>query len=259
MNLFDDIRRRLISSAFILLLVNVVSITVSADSPKLPTSGSQQMIVVTTSNWDAVQGDLQRYERDANSKWRKVGEKFQIVVGKKGLGWGEGLHDSSIYKPQQPIKREGDGKSPAGVFKLASIFGVADNPDFLKMPYTKLAETTECVDDVSSKNYNSIVDNKQVAVDWTSSEKMLSIGERYVWGVTVSHNSAPRQSGKGSCIFLHVWGDAQTGTSGCTAMKKENIETILRWLDNSKNPIFVQLPTNEFARLRKTWKLPTNK
>ena len=48
---------------------------------------STQMIVVTTSDWNAVEGRLRRYERaTVYEKWRVVGDPISIVVGKNGLG-----------------------------------------------------------------------------------------------------------------------------------------------------------------------------
>jgi hypothetical protein len=69
---------------------------------------STQTIVVTTSNWNAVEGQLQRYERaTTNEKWRPVGEPISIVVGKNGLGWGIGVlatDDSNFRVSSDPVK-----------------------------------------------------------------------------------------------------------------------------------------------------------
>lgn len=219
------------------------------------------MILVTTPDWNTINGRLEFYERKkAKGKWRKIGDDVPIVVGRTGLAWGDGLQDNAKNSQTDPVKREGDGKSPAGIFKLTSTFGVAEKTDFLRMPYTHLVESTECVDDVKSAKYNTIVDRFKVGfVDWNSSEKMLSVGEQYAWGIFVAHNSNPVKRGGGSCIFLHIWKDANTGTSGCTAMPRENLETILRRLDEKKKPVLVQLPALERERLQKLWKLPSNK
>ncbi len=160
----------------------------------------------------------------------------------------------------EPHKREGDGKSPAGIFKLTSTFGSADKPVFVKLPYTKLVEGTECVDDVKSSHYNTIVDRTQVGnVDWNSSEKMLAVGAQYDLGVFVAHNSNPPVAGKGSCIFLHIWKTDATGTAGCTAMERATIEKILGWLDAGKNPVLVQMPEEDYRRFQSQWKLPVSK
>jgi len=221
---------------------------------------SRQMVLVVTNDWDSISGKLQRYERaNSKAKWKAVGEPFEIVVGRSGLAWGVGLHQE---QKEGAIKKEGDGKSPAGIFKLSSAFGFADKKEtgWLKIPYTFVEESTECVDDTKSNHYNRIVDKFKVGdFDWDSSEKMLKVGEQYRWGIVVAHNAEPPKKGDGSCIFLHIRADNKTGTSGCTAMENANIETLLKWLDEKKKPLLVQLPQSEYERLQKAWKLPFQK
>ncbi len=188
------------------------------------------------------------------SNWKAVGKTFPVVVGKNGLGWSV---DARMKAETEPHKIEGDGKAPAGIFSLTSAFGSAAKPDFVKLPFTKLEEWTECVDDVKSRRYNEIVNRMQVGVfDWTSSEKMLAVGEQYDLGVFVAHNSNPPEKGKGSCIFLHIWKTDSTGTAGCTAMRRENIEKVLGWLDARKNPVLIQMPEKTYQTYQKLWNLP---
>jgi L,D-peptidoglycan transpeptidase YkuD (ErfK/YbiS/YcfS/YnhG family) len=156
-----------------------------------------------------------------------------------------------------PVKKEGDGKSPAGMFPLTFAFGRPDKPSDVKLSYTKIESYTECVDDVSSTHYNKIVDRLQVGnFDWKSSEKMLEVGPAYDLGINVAHNSYPVVKGNGSCIFLHVWSDATTGTSGCTAMKREDLQKILAWANPDQRPYLVQMTESDYKNLRKKWKLP---
>jgi D-alanyl-D-alanine dipeptidase len=231
-------------------------------------SGSTQMIVVTTSNWDAVEGRLQRYERNpTDDAWRRVGEAIPIVVGGKGLAWGIGLvgkQETEIRTASEPEKKEGDGKAPAGVFDLGTGFGYTAEPlPGLKLPYLPLTPSIECVDDASSKYYNRIVDRVAVTPDWTSSEHMRSTGESYRWGIVVdlngtvtgSNRRAPTPGG-GSCVFLHIWHSRDQGTAGCTAMQQANLETLMVWLDPARKPLLVQLPEPAYGRLAKRWKLP---
>lgn len=215
---------------------------------------SQQAIVVTTKGWNALQGKARFFERaNTKSNWRAVGKNFPVVVGKNGLGWSA---DAPVKAEGEPRKVEGDGRAPAGIFRLSSAFGSSEKPNFVKLPFTQLTETIECVDDSQSRQYNLIVDNKNVAVDWNSSEKMLAVGEQYDLGVFVAHNSNPPTAKKGSCIFLHIWKNETTGTAGCTAMKRENIETVLSRLDAKKNPVLIQLPDTAYNRFQTLWKLP---
>jgi D-alanyl-D-alanine dipeptidase len=231
--------------------------TPTKPAPVVPFSKSLQTVVVTTKDWSATQGNAQLFERkNAKSKWKTVGKSIPVVVGKNGMAWGAGLHELPSDMGRLLMKVEGDGKASAGIFALVSAFGTIAKPDFVKLPYTKLEEYTECVDDENSSHYNKIVNRMQVGnFDWKSSEKMLEIGEQYDLGVFIGHNTE-RQKGGGSCIFLHVWKDAASPTLGCTAMSRENIEMILKWLDAKKNPTLIQLPEDSYAQFQTKWKLP---
>jgi hypothetical protein len=233
-----------------------------------PFANATQLIVVTTSNWDAVEGKLQRFERNSvHDPWRPFGEPIPIVVGRNGMGWGIGLvaaGDPNVRLVSDPVKKEGDGKSPAGVFDLGTAFGYSAQPlPQLKVPYLALTESIECVDDVNSKYYNRIVDRFAVAPDWHSSEHMRDTGESYRWGIVVDLNGttatgnehAP-EPGSGSCVFLHIWRDQSHGTAGCTAMSQMNLETLLTWLDPKRRPLLLQLPMPDYERLTQRWNLP---
>lgn len=229
----------------------------SASKNAISFAKSRQAIVVTTKDWNSVRGRGQLFEREtAKSKWSAVGASFPIVVGVNGTAWGSGLHELPPDTGRVRMKAEGDGRAPAGIFALTSAFGSSDKPAFAKLPYTKLTEAIECVDDVKSSKYNLIVDKNKVGnFDWKSSEKILAVGEQYDLGVFVAHN-AERLAGGGSCIFLHIWKDAATGTAGCTAMARENIGTVLRFLDPAKNPVLIQLPEDGYAQFQTKWNLP---
>lgn len=248
-----------LSSIFLLSVLGISAQVKKPEPPKQipPYSKSLQAVVVTTADWNAFQGTAQVFQRKtARSAWKPNGKSFPIVVGKNGLAWGAGLNELPSDTGRLLMKVEGDGKAPAGIFALSSVFGSAEKADFIKFPYTKLAAYTECVDDVKSIHYNKIVDRMKVGdFDWKSSEKMLEVGEQYDLGVFVEHNSE-RQKGGGSCIFLHIWKDANSGTAGCTAMARENIETVLKTLDIKKNPVLIQLPTDSYEQLQSKWKLP---
>ncbi len=129
------------------------------------------------------------------------------------------------------------------------------------MPYIGLTRSVECVDDISSKFYNRIVDRGTVSPDWSSSEHMLLSDERYRWGIVVDHNAGdsanPPLPRGGSCIFLHIWLGPGSSTVGCTAMSREQLETVLAWLDPARKPILVQLPVQQYKILKKQWKLPS--
>lgn len=222
---------------------------------------STQILVVTTQDWNGVAGTLQAYERpDTRKKWKAVGEPISVVVGKKGLGWGAGVasvHEAGRQGASRPIKKEGDGKSPAGIFRLSTAFGyAAQEPPGWKMPYLNVTPSVECVDDAHSKFYNRVLDRAMVAPDWNSSEQMLRPDGLYRWGLVVDHNVEPVTAGSGSCIFLHIWLGNGQGTTGCTAMAQEQLESLLARLDPARKPLLVQLPRPQYKKLRRHWKLP---
>ena len=181
-----------------------------------------------------------------------------VVVGRTGLAWGDGVVDAGAAAG--PHKREGDGKAPAGVFRLGPAFGFATRRESSWLPaaYRPLTPSTECVDDTASRRYNLLVERAASGdVDWNSSERMRSV-EGYRWGLVVMHNAAPPVAGRGSCIFLHVWAGPGRGTAGCTAMEESSLTELLRWLDPQKRPLLVQLPEGEYTRLRAPWRLPAH-
>lgn len=224
---------------------------------KIPFAKSRQAVVVTTKDWNETKGEARLYERGApGAKWITKGEAFPVVVGRAGLAWAQ---DSSPEKGAQ-FKMEGDGKSPAGLFPLTFAFGTAVKPERVTFPYTRVVQFTECVDDVKSSHYNKIVNRMQVGnFDWKSSEKMIEIVPEYELGVFVAYNSYPVVRSSGSCIFLHVWKDPASATSGCTAMSRTDLERIVAWLEPGLNPYLVQLPEAEYKSLRKSWNLPKHK
>jgi L,D-peptidoglycan transpeptidase YkuD (ErfK/YbiS/YcfS/YnhG family) len=244
-----DVKHICLSIAIAALLIAVVGAT-----PVDHLKPARQLVLVITPGWDDVHGELRRFERRAaTDTWKAVGSAAAIAVGKNGSAW-----DSDIVRPLPgPVKAEGDGRSPAGVFTLGTAFGFVSAPDasWLKMPYLHVIEGIECVDDSSSKVYNQIVNRRTIASpDWNSSEKMREVGEAYRWGVVINYNSSPAVAKRGSCIFLHIGGEH--GTAGCTATSPDQLRAVMEWLDLKQNPVMVQLPKAAYEKLRGAWNLP---
>jgi D-alanyl-D-alanine dipeptidase len=217
---------------------------------------ARQAIVVTTQGWDSFKGQAQLFERKkVTSKWKRLGEPFAVVVGHNGLA----MDSREAWRAETGgvAKSEGDGRAPAGLLPLTYAFGRPDKPGGIELPYTRLEEFTECVDDVNSSHYNKVVERMKVGnYDWKSSEKMLEVGDQYHIGVFVAYNSYPPVRGKGSCIFLHIWKDPESGTAGCTAMAREDLEKVVKWLDPKKNPHLIQMPEEAYQTYLKAWNLP---
>ena len=237
----------------LLLLTGIQSCSTAQNHFQIP-DNTQQLMVVVTDNWESQQGFLAYYEEN-EGKWEKQSKPIPITVGKNGLAWGKGLHPSmESYRP----KKEGDGKAPAGVFALSAIFGYEKPQNGLKMPFLHAHSDLLCIDDVSSQYYNQIISQSQVQKDWKSYENMKRQDVLYRWGIVVAHNSQPSQAGSGSCIFLHIWRGSGQPTVGCTAMEEVALKKIITWLDKNKMPLLVQLPKDEYEKLKATWGLPSS-
>ena len=220
---------------------------------------SLQLIVVTTTDWSSVDGHLQMYQRSsAEVPWQAEGGPIAIVVGKGGMAWGIGLDPLKAMRgPTDPVKREGDYKSPAGIFRLGDAFGYAPRePDGWKVRYLPITPSTRCVDDPQSRFYNQILDSSAVDVDWKSAEQMRDVGEAYRWGLVVDQNPRPAHPRGGSCVFVHIWGGAGSGTEGCTAMPESHIKAILAWLRPQANPLLVQMPLRQYQQTARYLHLP---
>ncbi len=221
-----------------------------------PWSDARQLVLVTTSDWNANQGTLQTFVK-SESAWQPTATRVPITIGREGAAWGVGLHP----KQAGPAKKEGDGRSPAGVFRIGSAFGYADSVH-TTLPYKAMTATDYCIDVSTSSLYNRIVDARVVgekAIEGSTEPMRRDIhangDHRYKLGFVIEHNSSGGAA-LGSCIFAHLWKSPGEPTSGCTAMDESAMEALLAWLEPEGNPIFMLLPQPEYARLQVEWNLP---
>jgi L,D-peptidoglycan transpeptidase YkuD (ErfK/YbiS/YcfS/YnhG family) len=231
----------------------ILAVLAAASSPLPP--ASRQIVLSVSASWDATDARVRRYERSgAEAPWTAAGDAVGGSLGRTGLAWGKGLQPSGL---QGPTKREGDGKSPAGVFHLRLATGYAPvAPPGTRLPYRQATPTLRCVDDPRSAFYNRLVDEREVAKDWSSAEDMRRSDALYRLVVWVAHNDAPAAPDAGSCIFLHLRTAPGSVTAGCTAVDDAPMELLLRWLDPAKRPILVQLPEAAWRSLAAEWGLP---
>lgn len=219
-------------------------------------SHSRQMVLVTTTDWHANHGTLRRFERTAD-RWRPVGTPVPVTIGRAGSAWGLGLH------PAQPgvAKREGDGRAPAGLFRMGVAFGYAPSAS-TGLPYRAMSASDYCIDVSGSPLYNRIVaaeDVGQAAIAGSTEPMRRDLhangDQRYKLGFVIEHNTTGVPDA-GSCIFAHLWKAPGEATAGCTAMDEGAMRELLRWLRPEREPVFVLLPQDEYARLRSDWALP---
>ena len=247
---------------FIALLVGAWLGSPAAEplSANNPIDAARQLLLVTANDWDSTTGVMRRFDRrNGSATWTAVGAPMNVNLGRSGLGWGRGLHGDALG--EGPIKVEGDGRAPAGAFRVTEAFGYpargSSAVKALKLPYRPATAQLQCVDDVDSSHYNRIVDRGRVPrPDWTSHEEMLRDDGQYALGLVIAQNAGPAIPGRGSCVFIHVWRGQGMPTAGCTAAAATDIRQLALWLDARQGPVIVQLPELEYARWREVWRLP---
>ena len=163
-----------------------------------------------------------KYESQDNPIWHQVG-LFNGRIGRNGA-------------VENDLKKEGDGKTPKGVYYLKDAFGI--NKIELNYPYRVLDGSEYWVDDVNSEFYNTM----QIVKDgekpsFNSAEHLIDVKTEYQYAMVIDYNNPP-VAGKGSAIFLHV--ENNKATSGCVAVSKENMIRILNWIDYGKTKILIK-------------------
>ena len=236
----------------------LMTATVVAGGPTVVDRSTTQVVMVTVADWAATTGRLTAFHRDPGGKWRPAGITTRVVVGRTGCGWGRGLHPEPKGGSR---KREGDGRSPAGVFSIGPAFGATDQID-TGLAYRCMGRHDWCIDLPDSPHYNQIVDDREVGLAAVagSTEPMrrdlhLDGDRSYALGFVVGHN-CDCLSGVGSCIFAHLWEDEHTPTAGCTAMAEADLRALLAWLEADARPVFALLPMAESTRNAAAWGLP---
>jgi L,D-peptidoglycan transpeptidase YkuD (ErfK/YbiS/YcfS/YnhG family) len=197
-----------------------------------------QVVFVKANSDSTINGIMFLYERKNHRKQWKLKDSFDIVVGRNGLG--KDATSSINLNNITPVKHEGDGKSPAGIFPLGPVFSY-HSLKHIHMPFVQVDTNFYCVDDVNSNYYNTLIRQDTAQHNFNSFEYMRRKDSLYEYGVWVNYNSNPVHAGSGSCIFIHIWQNEHSGTSGCTASTKKNILKLIYWLNKKKNPVLLQL------------------
>lgn len=181
-------------------------------------SQTDQIIVVAATGTDAT---VSMYKRGSNGIWKEVFYTTEGKIGCSGLG----------------KEKEGDGKTPVGVFHFIKAFGTKENPG-TSLEYTVVDESNYWVDDPNSQYYNQFVSTNEVTMDWESAEHLTEYEEWYYYCLALDYN-IERESGKGSAIFLHC---TKTGpTAGCIAIPEQYMIEVLKNI-NDKCVIIIDTP-----------------
>lgn len=207
-----------------------------------PLDQATRLVLVTTATMKDTKATLQTFERDAPSApWKRRSGPEPVVVGKAGLGWG--LTFRAMARPGEPLKREGDGRAPAGIFPIGAAFGFAP----ASLPgYLQLKDGVQfCVDDPGSPHYSQIVTQEE-AGPGVSGEDMPAI-PLYKRGVIVDYPTSGPERG-GSCSFIHIWRGKGVGTAGCVAGPEAMVADLQGWAGAAGKAAIAILPQAALGR-----------
>jgi L,D-peptidoglycan transpeptidase YkuD (ErfK/YbiS/YcfS/YnhG family) len=213
--------RLILSTALVLVLVVPEA---AANFCPRPLHRATRLVIVTVPDMTSVKATVHTFTRKtpADATWERASQPEPAVVGATGIGWSEDFHH--LAKKDEPIKREGDKRTPAGIFRVAEPFGFEASKI---RDYTKLqAGKSFCVDDPTSLLYGRIVD-KRLAAMTKSSEDMSSV-PGLKRGMRIDY-PARRGAKAGSCIFIQVWDGAEAGTKARIGMPEARIAVLQEW------------------------------
>ena len=148
--------------------------------------------------------------------------KFRCCIGKKG---------------STKNKKEGDKKTPKGVFKIENLYFRKDRKE---KPLTLLKciqikkDMGWCNDTRFPRKYNKLlkINNK------IKHEKLKRNDYKYDFLIPIKYNFKRPIAGKGSCIFIHLTKDYKP-TAGCVALKEKDFLIFIKLIKrNSKIKIY---------------------
>ncbi len=186
----------------------------------VPQPAGGQLITVHAPTARTTHATLATWRR-AGGCWRPVAGPFRARVGYNGLSGN---------------RREGDGTTPTGTFRIGStMYGNAPNPG-VAFRYRRLVCGDWWDEDPSSPTYNSF---RHVRCGSRPPFRVTTPGmwqqpHAYPYLAVVEFNMRPVVPGRGSGIFLH----AQTGgpTQGCVSLPRGALLRVLRWLRPAAAP-----------------------
>ncbi|GFO59534.1 hypothetical protein GMST_18590 [Geomonas silvestris] len=178
-----------------------------------------QVVYVDPSASAPTRGTLYLLTRDSGG-WETVLGPVAVNLGRNG-----------VAPPWE--KREGDGRTPAGLFPLTRSFGAgAGAPGAL--PYRQVGPDDIWVDDPLSADYNRRVLRGAVAP--RSFENLLRADQLYRWVLVVDYNDDPVLRGMGSAIFFHLERAPGAPSAGCISLAEAPLLRLLGWLDPKRHP-----------------------
>lgn len=243
------------------LILSVWAALAASAQAQMPTKCSQAIIGIAD-GWNSSHVKLSLVEKNKAGQWVRTFGPIPGRLGNKGLVWGLGLHTNP---KGATIKREGDGRSPAGIFAIGGLWTTTKTPvkHHPRIPEVRVGPRDLWVSDTATpKLYNRYVRlDHPASTPWELKEQMRQTIDHHSVKMLICHNTAETPGrpvlGAGSAIFFHIWYlEGTAATAGCTAMSEPNLRAFISRLDPSRMPVYILLPQAEYSKLRQVWRLP---
>lgn len=122
-------------------------------------------------------------------------------------------------------KREGDGGTPRGQFRLVQLWWRADRQTrpATALPSRRIGPRDAWCEDPADRHYN-----RHITIPaGDSGDRLRRADHLYDFIIEISHNVRPRVAGRGSAVFIHVARPGFAPTAGCVAMTRPRLRHLL--------------------------------
>jgi len=122
-------------------------------------------------------------------------------------------------------KREGDGGTPRGRFRLRQLWWRADRmarPATL-LPVRRIGPLDAWCEDPADRRYNRAM----VIASKHAGDRLRRTDQLYDLIIEIDHNTRPRVTRRGSAVFVHIARPGLAPTAGCVAMPKPILRQLL--------------------------------
>jgi L,D-peptidoglycan transpeptidase YkuD (ErfK/YbiS/YcfS/YnhG family) len=122
-------------------------------------------------------------------------------------------------------KREGDGATPRGRFRLVRLWWRADRaprPHTL-LPVRRIDPALAWCENRADRRYNRPF--RRSANE--PGDRLWRHDRLYDLVIELSHNTRPRVAGRGSAVFVHVARPDRSATAGCVALDARDLRRLL--------------------------------
>ena len=122
-------------------------------------------------------------------------------------------------------KREGDGSTPRGTFRLVRLWWRADRhprPATL-LPVRRIGADDGWCEDPADRRYNRPVKRTPDS----RADRLARSDDLYDFIIELDHNTRPRIAGRGSAVFIHAVRPGFAPTAGCIALRLPALRRLL--------------------------------